>query len=291
MKRQVVIFAILLASAPAFAAGIPETIAASMGEFALKPQSMRTGTVLVEKNVVLPAVCDVQGCRNGAEITLFDGTPLLLQSGTTHYPSALKGMDVQINLSSEAADALRDGRGGNVTVGIAQAEKPWHTGAFNVPLLTYATVQRDADSKQATVNLDGVIGSGSCQITSGKDLQFTLMATRNELRQLGHNRKLIESKAISFDCVNVSRIALSFSSASMKPGDPTTLYDDATGVGVIFGYEVTGKENGDIRWDNKPVDLAVNNDALAVAISLYASGGSVSPGHFSFTGVYSAEYF
>lgn len=291
MKRQLITIAALLVSASAFAAAAPETIATSLGEFALKPQSLRSNTILVEKNVVLPALCGEQGCRNGGVITLHDGAPLVLQSGTTHYPGVLKGMDVQVYLSSETADSLRDGRGGTITVGIAQGEKPYLAGPFNVPLLTYSTTSRDADARQASVNLDGVVGAGSCQITSGKDLKFTLTATQNELQQLGNNRKLIERKAIGFDCVNVSGIALSFSSASMKSNDPTVLYDDATGVGVTLGYDVAGKEKGDIRWDNKPVNLAVVNDALSVAIDLYARGGRVTPGNFSFTGVYNAEYF
>lgn len=291
-KRRLLFIMLAMLSVPvSVSALVPENMQLSLGEVVLKPRVQQTDAALMVKTLTLPAICPENTCRENSTITLYDGTPLMLKAGTTRYLDVLKGIDLSLTLNGENVERLRSGQGGNIEVAIRQGKKPYHTGPFSFSLLNYSGDARlRTDRKRVEVNLDGTVGSGSCEITGGRDLRFTLASTQAELRQLGRSRKLIENQNIDFDCVNVTGITLRFSSPDTRQGEQGVLYDDNTGVGVILGYTGGGKK-GDILWDKTEIDLPVAGDALSVAISLYALGsGQITPGGFTFTGIYEAEY-
>lgn len=289
-KRRLLFIMLAILSAPV-SAFVPENMQLSLGEVVLKPRGQQTDAALMVKTLTLPALCPESTCWENSTITLYDGTPLMLKAGTTRYQDVLKGIDLSLTLSGEHVERLRSGQGGNIEVAIRQGKKPYHTGPFSFSLLSYSGDARlRTEGIRVEVNLDGTVGSGSCEITGGRDLRFMLASTQAELRQLGRSRKLVGSQNIDFDCVNVSGITLRFSSPDTRQGEQGVLYDDNTGVGVILGYTGGGKK-GDIFWDKTEIDLPVAGDALSVAISLYALGsGQITPGGFTFTGIYEAEY-
>ncbi|EAN5162644.1 hypothetical protein ABXI34_004252 [Salmonella enterica] len=291
MKRQLFALMILVGISPDTMALMSENLSVSLGDITLKPRTQKNTDALAVTRIDLPPVCE-EVCQEGGTITLYDGSLLPLRNETTRYTTLMKGVEVSLSLSSADADTLQKGRGGAVDITVRQAEKPYPSGAFTLPLMTYTGSSREQNStREVSVNLEGKVNSGSCTITSGKDLQFIFSATPTEFRQIEHsrNRSQLGVQNMAFDCVNVSGISLRFSSPDMKQGLPGVLFDNNTGVGLILGYEGGGRK-GDIHWDNSEIQLPVNNDALSLAIGLYTRGGDVSPGAFSFTGVYHAEY-
>lgn len=270
-------------------AKVIENITSGMGEVILKPQKFKNDIPLAMKSIVLPPLCLDSKCPDTGDILMFDGSVLELKSGTTIYNNLLNGLSVSVSISNENASLLKKGKGGAIEIKLKQELKPYHSGPFSFPLLSYSNNTLDHnDTRRVDVQLDGTVRAGSCIISQGKDLRFNFVSTQNEMRQL-KSRKLVERKDIGFDCVNVSDINMRFSSANMKVGDPTVLFDDATGIGVILGYESLGKK-GDIPWDNSQINIPVKDDEVSIAINLYALGGVVVPGNFNLTGIYQAEY-
>ncbi|EBQ1470903.1 hypothetical protein AYO72_23785, partial [Salmonella enterica] len=135
MKRQLFALMILVGISPDTMALMSENLMVSLGDITLKPRTQKNTDALAVTRIDLPPVCE-EVCQEGGTITLYDGSLLPLRNETTRYTTLMKGVEVSLSLSSADADTLQKGRGGAVDIAVRQAEKPYPSGAFTLPLMT-----------------------------------------------------------------------------------------------------------------------------------------------------------
>ncbi|HEY2453101.1 MAG TPA: hypothetical protein VGI71_10820 [Scandinavium sp.] len=260
----------------------------SMGAFAVTSKIGQARNILSSATLTLPAICQKEVCPRPASLTLYDGSTVRMENGENYYRAVINGLDIGIAIPDESLRTLKQGKGGKIVVSVFQGTPPYHTGAFSKSLLTYG---QEEEPQRIAVGLEGSVAAGSCIITEGEALSFTLRSTQAELAQHRGSKRMIESKKIAFSCVNVNAIDLRFSASSTKSGDPSILFDKATGAGVSFTWQANGA-SGDILWNNTPVTLPVADNNLSVMMNAFWQGGNerIMPGVFTFNGIWHADY-
>jgi hypothetical protein len=280
----------LLLSGLLFSSGLSaaavERVNLNFQELTLLPKMAETQRQLAVRSVQLPSLCSDEPCESG-KLVWQDGSEILLQGTDEYYRNVLKGLDVGVRIGTEAQRTIQEGKGGSIEVVFYQAQAPYHSGTFIKPLMRY----QSASGREAVVDIEGSVKSGSCIITEGEHLRFSVNTNLNEISRLRNGKQLIQSRGVVFDCVNVKSVEMKFSSSALKSAETRMLYDEQTKVGISFNYQANGI-TGDIMWDGSPIRLPVNNDRLSMIINLFLHGGSerARPGPFSFSGVYHAEY-
>ncbi|MBB1199192.1 hypothetical protein EGM70_02585 [Enterobacteriaceae bacterium 89] len=285
------IFSKLLLSGLLFSGGLSAAAVERMNlnfqELTLVPGMTENQRQLAVQSVQLPSFCSDEPCEESGKLIWQDGSEISLKGSEEYHRSVLNGLDVGIRIEAEAKRTLQQGKGGKIDVVFYQGRAPYHSGVFIKPILRYQI----ANGKEVIVDIEGSVKSGSCIISEGEHLRFSVQTNLNEVARLRNGKKLIHSQGVVFDCVNVKSVEMKFSSAAAKSKDTRLLFDEQTKVGVSFTYQANGT-TGDILWDGSLISLPVKNDRLSMIINLFLHGGNESarPGPFSFSGVYHAVY-
>ncbi|WP_251845282.1 hypothetical protein [Enterobacter hormaechei] len=270
-----------------------ESLSLNMGEISLKSKPDSERSLLVKKNIVIPAICKQEACRESASFLLYDGKEIAIKPGTYYFRSMIDGIDIGVKFLENSMDSLQHGKGGGVEISLHQRHGPYASGLFSTELLKYemrsSTARKGASS--VSVAISGSLKTGSCVIAEGEHLKFNAEATYKDLRNMKYIKKLIDSKKIVFECTNVSVVDLRFTSANAKESNANILFDKSTGVGLALSYKGNGV-SGDVLWNGVPVTIPIQNDRLSLELSLHwnVEHESIKPGDFNFTGVYYAEY-
>ena len=276
-------------SVPVYAS-VHERITLDLSDISLKPANQKDNNALTYKSINIPPICRTQECEGQSSIIMYNGMQVNLQSTTQTFSSVVDGLDFEMRLHDASLTNILHGQGGTFDIAVKQGMKPYFSGVFNVPFLTYLYKDKDGNEVgRISLDIVGDVKSGICTIVSGTNLNFNFNSTINEINKNRNARNFVDIRNVELDCVNVDSVAMRFSSSDVDSASPEKLIDGNTGLAAILEYDVNGNRS-DIYWDNSKNIFKVYDDKLNISFKLYTIGARVSPGQFSVTGVYHIEY-